>query len=300
MTEASDTRTQEEKAEEREKICTYAAPVFAIPVGLGGGWRLVQGNCHHWDCPRCGRDVARGHYGRIVSGIEELQGHDWYLLTVTARGAGMTRKQAEDGWLLWTNRLFTRMRAAADTWYYASVTERQKRGHPHSHTLITFRPKDGADVQRWTWQDTPAGRRKVLKWLDDDCSVPDMTTRSAWLSERVVAAGFGPVWDLTRIRTPKGAARYVAKYMFKDMSFEKWPDRWKRVRYSQSWPPKDERDKTPGVVPILTDSDLIHFLDDNNASYDNRDATLDKRVKNVREKQRYHTGDKMDWGDTAG
>ena len=50
------------------------------------------------------------------------------------------------------------------------------------------------------------------------------------------------------METVEGASRYVAKYLFKDSIFTTdWPPRWKRVRYSQSFPKLRER-KTDAFV----------------------------------------------------
>ena len=270
---------RQERANERSKMCAYTAPVFAVRVGDGGGWKLVQGNCHHWDCPRCGQEIARMNYGRMVEGLKTLPG-PWYLLTLTARGAGYSVSDSERDWLLWSNRLFTRLREAAkkagQEWHYVTVTERQKRGHPHSHTITTFNPVDGVLKQRYEYETISGRKTRVLQWRDAECTVPDMTIRSKWLSERVIAAGFGPVWDLSPVYNAEAAGKYVAKYLHKAQQHEKWPDRWKRVRYSMSWP-KLEKDKTD-AVPLLTVSEIAHFLAVRGASYDEKDATLSYKV----------------------
>lgn len=271
-----------ERAEEISHECGYAAPVFAVPLP-NGGYKLVQGNCHHWDCPRCGQEVARQAYGRMMHGIKELTG-PFYMLTLTARGGGYTAKESEENWLLWSNRLFTRMRDAArktgQGWHYVTVTERQSRGHPHSHTIMTFCPDDCQRKQRYTWQTIDGVRAKQLLWYDDECTKAKLTIRSNWLSERIVSAGFGEVYDMSPVYTAEGAASYVAKYLFKAQQHTEWPPRWKRIRFSQSWPklPKEKTD----AIPLVGISDLLHFVEDNNATWNEKDVTLDSKIQYAR------------------
>jgi len=51
------------------------------------------------------------------------------------------------------------------------------------------------------------------------------------------------------VRSAAATSRYVAKYMFKAAMQEKWPSKWKRVRYSHGWP------ELPQLQP-----DIVHVL----------------------------------------
>ncbi len=155
----------------------------------------------------------------------------------------MTSDEAEGGYLLWTNRLLSVCRADAkktgQSWIYASVTERQKRGHPHSHFLSTYLPHDAAPFKVWKWQ-TVEGKRAYVE-VD--------VYKSEWFRQKCVAAGLGEQYDISRVRDQKKVSRYVAKYMFKQSAFEGgWPIGWRRVRYSQSFPKLPERDTEAFVL----------------------------------------------------
>jgi hypothetical protein len=66
--------------------------------------------------------------------------------------------------------------------------------------------------------------------------------RSDYLEARCVSAGLGEQYDISEVRTVEGASRYVAKYMFKDTMFSTdWPKKWRRVRYSRSFPKLPEQ-----------------------------------------------------------
>ena len=233
--------------------CEYGAPFFAFSRG-GSRYGVVQGCCNHWNCIRCGRMVAAQHYGRIVEGARQIAAeHDLYFITVTCRGLELSADEAKSGYLSWTHRLLRTMQQRhtrhGGEWFYAQVTELQKRGHPHSHILTTFHPDDLAEGVKATWRTNRLGE-PVEEYND--------ALRSDWLQEMVQKAGLGEQYDISKVRTVEAAARYVAKYMFKDSQFgAHFPKGWKRARYSNSWP-KLAKQKTDAFV-LLSREDWAHL-----------------------------------------
>lgn len=223
--------------------CHYNAPFFAYHSAQKI-WTVVQGNCHHWDCPKCGIGRAKQEYGRIVEGCRTLsKTSQLYFLTITCQGRNLGIKDAEKNYLSWTNRLLDACRQkckrSGGEWYYVQVTERQTRKHPHSHILTTFDVGDISlgHVQKWTTE--VDGRRRGER---------TEALRSVWLQGQVIKSGLGEQYDISRVEAVEGVSRYVAKYLFKDSIFTTdWPPRWKRVRYSQSFPKLPER-KTDAFV----------------------------------------------------
>jgi len=160
----------------------------------------------------------------------------------------MTHAEADAGYLSWTNRVFSAWRARVKSkggkWCYVQVTERQHRGHPHSHILTT------ADTF-----DLSLGH--VFKKRESNLYIPsysrEIALRSDWLSDTVQRAGLGSEYDISIAGSPEGASRYVAKYLFKQTMFEDtWRKGWKRVRYSQNFP-KLEEVKTDCMVLLSED-----------------------------------------------
>lgn len=158
----------------------------------------------------------------------------------------MPLADAQDNYLLWTNRLLTAARTKAKrsnaAWYYVQVTERQERGHPHSHILTT-----------WSPDDLTIGY--VMKYNKHTRRMePRPAARSQWLADAVVSAGLGPQYDISEARTVEGTSRYVAKYLFKDTIYKThWPKHWKRVRYSRSWPKLPDRENN--AIALITRAD---------------------------------------------
>ena len=213
--------------------CANNAPYFGYQIE-GTKWGVVQGCCNDWNCPRCGQQRAREEYGRIVAGAREIgKTNDLYMLTITCEGEGLSVKDAEDNYLVWTNKMVSNLRMqtkrSSQMWAYASVTERQGRGHPHSHYLTTYCPPDAILVKKGQWKGSIEKGRGYVARHD--------TLQSAILEQASIRAKLGWIYDLSKLRSIEGASRYVAKYLFKETIFTTiWPKGWRRVRYSQNWP----------------------------------------------------------------
>jgi len=228
--------------------CEYGAPYFAFCRG-GARYGVVQGCCNHWNCVRCGLQVAKQHYGRIVEGARELaKDNDMWFITITCRGADLSEAEATKNYLAWTSKFldacYTKAKRSGQIWSYVQVTEKQKRGHPHSHILTTFQPGDliAGVVENWV---TNASGERAAEYRD--------ALRSEWLQRSVCQSGLGDQYDISKVQTIEGASRYVAKYMFKKSQFEShYPKGWKRVRYAQSWPDQ-AKPKTDAFVLLSRD-----------------------------------------------
>lgn len=233
--------------------CKYGAPYFAVLTG-GKRYAVIQGCCNHWECPRCGQMVAKKHYGRIVEGAREIAAkHELYFITITCRGLELSVQEAMASYGKWTHRLLRTMQQkhtrAGGAWFYAQVTEAQKRGHPHSHILTTFSPHDLVEGCKSEWVTDDFGLRREL-YVD--------ALRSDWLQEMVCKADLGDQYDISSVESVEACSRYIAKYMFKDSQFgTHFPKGWKRVRYSQNWP-KLERKKSDAFV-LLSRDDWYHL-----------------------------------------
>jgi len=221
-----------------EPLCVNSAPFIALQ-STGKAYRVVQGCCNSWTCPRCGQNRAKREYGRMVMGCRELaKENDLYLLTLTCRGKELSLEDSQAGYYEWTNRLLSAMRYIArrdgKSWHYVQVTERQQRGHPHSHLMTTFFPHDLREGTRESW-----------KYIDGKLTRQEVPAlRSDWLRERCISAGLGDQYDISKVRDAEAASRYVAKYLFKPSIFEThWPKNWRRIRYSRSFPKLPENEK---------------------------------------------------------
>ena len=233
--------------------CVYNAPYFAYQT-VQNTWHLKQGNCHHWDCPRCGLGRAKQEYGRMVQGCQLLgEKFPLYFITITCRGREISSDYADQHYGEWTNRLLDACRAkwkrAGNQWHYVQVTERQKRGHPHSHIITTFCPPiTSREVVRKS-KKSESGRNEIVLsahlWSD-------------WFANQVHRSGLGAQYDITEVRQAEGASRYVAKYLFKPTIFTAdWPKGWKRIRYSKSFPPAPEIETN--AIALITHEDWYNL-----------------------------------------
>jgi len=165
---------------------------------------------------------------------------DLFFYTFTCRGRYLSLHRAERNYLLWTNRLLSTMRARCKAegghWCYVQVTERQKRGHPHSHLLMGWLPSDAQDGR------DSKGKQCVL---------------SEWFKAAHYKAGLGTQSQITRVGSVEATAKYIAKYLFKDAMLTRMPKGWKRVRYSQNFPERltKEKDDNANYITIRADRD---------------------------------------------
>lgn len=226
------------------EFCINNAPLFAFHKH-DRTYGVMQGCCNSWSCPRCGKQRAKQEYGRIVEGCRTLaKDNELWFITITCRGKEMSRGEADENYGYWTNKVLDAWRLQSkrtnQKWAYVQVTERQKRGHPHSHILTTFRPSDltSGEVVKWVTDNLGKRRRTLVS-----------AYRSDYIERSVVRAGLGKEYDISQAGQVEAVSRYVAKYMFKDSIFNtEWPKGWKRVRYSQSFPKLPDRVSTAFVL----------------------------------------------------
>lgn len=247
------------------KKCYKNAPFICIPPDGEKHGQLYQTCCNDWLCPRCGEYRAKFEYGRMVEGARKLAATmTLYMMTVTLPGT-LGAEVADKSYLTRTNRLHSNIRYRAKTdglnWHYAAVTERQRRGHPHTHYLTTFCPKDAYyivdDYTRYC-KDVKTVNAEIpqeMRYTPEP--VKDIDHRqmfSIWLSLASVKAGLGVQCRMAVADVVEGASRYMAAYLFKQTAFQQWPKGWKRVRYSQNWP-KMPHDATTTAFPVLSAHD---------------------------------------------
>ncbi len=237
------------KARTAEK-CINDAPLIVVPPDGATPGRVFQGCCNSWLCPRCGLMRANEEYARIVEGCKQLSDeHDMYLMTITVPGT-VTTKEAEQAYLESTNRFLTTCRAHAKkhnrAWHYVQVTERQTRGHPHSHFITTFLPADAFNVyenySRYVDEVAKLNSKIPAEMRFSPKARSKVSKReffSRWLCLTAVRAGLGVQCNISEIENIKSVTLYIAKYLFKAAQDTAWPKGWKRVRYSHGWPKRD-------------------------------------------------------------
>jgi len=236
-----------------EPKCAYLAPYVCFQNQTSHAWHIVQSCCNHWDCPRCGIIRAKEEYARIVEGAKSLdkEGRRLFFWTITCRGKDIIAQEAETGYLSWTNRLMDsahhKAKRAAEFWCYVQVTERQKRGHPHSHIITTYCPPDAQAYNKGAILPNSRRARHDTLWSD-------------WFRGANTRAGLGAECEISAVKSAEAVSRYVGKYLFKQTASDRWPKGWKRVRYSQNWPKLPEI-SNKSAFPVITFADWFRVWD---------------------------------------
>lgn len=254
------------RSKRKSEKCINNAPYICIPPENGKAGRIFQGCCNSWTCPRCGLMRANEEYARICQGTSELHkmGYDLYEITITCKGE-ISSSDAEKEYLENTNRLLSVFRAHVKKnegfWAYCQVTERQRRKHPHSHFIMTCIPSDAYPIKQHYElycqqvkelnEIIPVEMRYSPRELKD---IDSSELFSMWFVIKCWQAGLGVQCHISRVRSVKAIAMYLAKYMFKAALQTKWPKGWKRIRYSQNWP-KLDNESNPNAFPVLTRED---------------------------------------------
>lgn len=255
----SDDKSNQSTYAQNFSICDNNAPYFAMVSKAstnGKMYSLWQGSCNDWTCARCGLMRAKAEYGRIVEGCRTLsKDHELYFVTLTCRGRKLSVAEADKNYLHWTNKLLTTWRTSSKRknihWAYVQVTERQKRGHPHSHIITTAKPHDLRLGTRVKWTTDNYGNR-----IKEDVEA----LRSDWFLKANTRVGLGKEYDISKVDSVEGTSRYVAKYLFKETMFsDVWAKNWRRVRYSQNFPKLEKSESENNVIPLVKQQDWLDF-----------------------------------------
>lgn len=169
----------------------------------GGIVEVIMPRCKQWSCPACAKANTAEWRARIMDGVDYYQARgvtNWSLMTLTMRDCrGVDSVSAfARRWAKYS----TRMRREFLSPRYVTVTERQRDGTLHTHSIISI--KGGSVATRWA-------------------------------KDNAAACGLGYMADIKPIEDKKHAIGYVTKYMAKQLDYE-WPRGFRRVRTSQGWP----------------------------------------------------------------
>lgn len=171
-------------------------------------------DCRVWGCEQCAKAMAYDHKRRIAEGIRAIGGV-WWFITITAHENAKTThaslKNIQQGF----TKLTERLRRKHGTTHYIITHELHEDGRVHAHMLYQ------CDTPFWEYHYAPLRKKqKTPKRLQDH-------TREC---------GMGYIVDCRQVEDRERAVGYVAKYISKSMSEAIYPKRFKRVRYSVSFP----------------------------------------------------------------
>lgn len=161
--------------------------------------------CKKWTCFACGPRRLRRFMRRVREG-----GDYRYMVTLTLDGDASDVRAAGSRLAIGWRALYLHLRKRAELRHFAWVRERGARsGRLHLHAVVNCKRFDYRRAR-------------------------DVIARS----------GLGPVCDFQRLRSSRGGARYVSKYLAKDLSKHPFPPHFRRAQTSV----REHREKQPGWI----------------------------------------------------
>lgn len=199
---------------------------------------VARARCKMWSCPYCA-DVNRKQWRMRIYKAQDTLGEEWAFVTLTAHSKahadGDTLNNLQNGW----KRLSARMRRRWGTFAYVRVYERHESGEWHWHMLVNFHFDDIRIRKHKNGKETPYS--PTLEKMARECSL-------GWYTHA------------ENMRTVKGAAKYVTKYMSK--SLEELPKGIRRIQTSQNFPElTNESEYDWSIRAALYERDLFHIED---------------------------------------
>lgn len=171
--------------------------------------------CKQWDCEYC-QELNRDWWvwvGMRGASLLLSEGIEMSFITLTSRAYSTPNKSIhfmKQNWPKLVRRAkYHTEKKAGQKWAYMLIPERTKAGILHAHLIA--------------------------------CT----TLSSHWWHDNGYATGFGFSNEAEPIDHAGGAAKYISKYLGKDMLHTGWPKGFRRVRTSRNWP-KPDRLSLPG------------------------------------------------------
>lgn len=192
---------------------SYCQNFRAILAAYDGPDMLVaRARCKQWSCPHCA-EVNRKQWRLRVFQAQEKLGSEWAFVTLTAHSRATDGPSSLDNLQNGWKRLSARMRRKYGAFHYIRVYEMHADGRWHWHMLVNFHFDDIA-----------------IRKQKDGKEIP----YSKWMKKAAQECGLGYYTHAENMRSVAGAAKYVTKYMSKNL--EGLPPGIRRIQTSQGFP----------------------------------------------------------------
>lgn len=170
---------------------------------------IVKARCKQWDCEYCAEINRYEHYNRIANGVNKLwkQKVPMIFTTITCHENWRGKDASIRNWRKNRGKLLDRFRRAnqrtgCSQSEYVYIPELHEDGTIHVHGIFT-----GSLGTRW-WKDNSR------------------------------ASGLGYMAESSKLESVLQAVNYITKYMLKEMGKPQFIKGFRRINYSQKFPPK--------------------------------------------------------------
>lgn len=197
------------KNDKKQTYCMTRGVPYLVGDAENIGKRvIVKARCKQWDCPYCAEVNKTEHYNRIANGINKAwkQGIEMQFVTVTCHEKWRGTDASVKNWRRNKDKLLARVRRqyAQDTkgsCEYVYIPEFHKDKTVHIHGIFY-----GNFGIRW-WKNHSR------------------------------ASGLGYMADAKKLTSVLQAVNYITKYMVKEMGIPSHVKGFRRICYSQGFPP---------------------------------------------------------------
>lgn len=194
---------------------TYrSCPTVGVPWLVGDSPNMhkrviVKARCKQWDCPYCAAINKYEHYNRIANGVNRLwkKRIPMTFTTITCHEKWRGKNASIRNWRTNRGKLLDRYRrankrACCSTCEYVYIPELHEDETIHIHGIFTG----------------------------------ELNTR--WWKDNARQSGLGYMAESAKLESVLQAVNYITKYMVKEMGKTQYIKGFRRVNYSQGFPPE--------------------------------------------------------------
>jgi len=210
---------------------------------------IVRARCKMWSCEYCAQVNRAQWLKKLISGIEQIDSHEWGFWTLTHALEDATyveqREHLSSAWNRLRNHLSRHQQKRGHALYYVRVIEIGSRStqRMHMHALVNLVPTD-IEIRNQGKQSeyhySPAwGKRIIRAQFGGILDIRDVSGTNAYQEPEIPMGS-----DLETTRAVL-VSSYISKYMTKESEDKtgRYPKKTRRYNTSRNWPQPTDSDE---------------------------------------------------------
>ena len=183
---------------------------------------LARARCKQWSCAYCAEINKRMWRARIFHAAETLAEWDWSFITITAHSKARSARASLDNLKSHWSALRKRLKRKYGSFHFVRVYERHNDGAYHLHALLNVHFDDIKIRTSRGGKETPYSAQidEYVRRIDRDKNGKRRRNKDGTYKLMKLPAGaklgLGYYTHAENMRSARGAAVYVSKYLTKD------------------------------------------------------------------------------------